>query len=157
MKFKIFTLGFLLTMLLLSCRNSGEGSNTENSDLDTTVSPPEVDNGISGREREAIIEKLQGTWKEPEYPFGVAQFNDTVVKFIEEGVVEAPQFREYQISTECPIQVNNIRTNKPDDLILVVVETGICEKLQLSNDTLILSGFSVHTGEDYSRVYTKTE
>ena len=35
----------------------------------------------SPRLKETIIKKSQGTRKEPEYPFGVAQFKDTLVKF----------------------------------------------------------------------------
>lgn len=155
MKYKIFALGFLLTNLLLSCKNVKEESGTYNPEINTTETSQDLENEISTGDREVIIKKLQGDWKEPEYPFRVAQFNDTLVKFIEEGVVEEPEFQEYKISTACPFEVNNIKNVAPDDIILVLVEAGTCEKLQVSNNTLILSGFSVNTGSEYRIVYKK--
>lgn len=159
MKFKTFALSFLLTTLLLSCRNPEEESNTDNPKNNTreTETSPEIEKEISMIEREAVIEKLQGNWKEPEYPFNVAQFKDTLVKFIEEGVVEAPRFQEYRVSKKCPYKVNNIKNVGTDDIILVMIGTETCEKLKISNDTLILSGFSEHTGEDYQIIYKKEE
>lgn len=157
MNFRIFSIGFLFILLLFSCRNTGEESYSDNSEKISTGTPQDFQNEISSTEREAMINELQGTWKEPEYPFGEAQFRDTLVKFIEEGVVEAPRFRQYRLSRECPFEVNNIKNTVPDDVILVVAGAETCEKLAISNDTLTLSGFSAHTGEDYSRIYLKEE
>lgn len=157
MKFITFALGFLLPILLLSCMNANKETKTENSETDIVRTSQKHENDSSTIDREAIISRLQGKWREPEYPFGVALYKDTLVKFIEEGVVEEPRFREYEISKECPFEVNNIKNVRPDDIILVVAEAGTCEKLQISNDTLTLSGFNMHTGREYDRIYKKVE
>ncbi len=157
MKFKIFSLGFLLTSLLFSCKDAREESDTENPELKATETAQEFENEISPLDREALIKDLQGNWREPKYPFRLATFKDTLVKFIEEGLVEEPEFRRYKISRQCPFEVNNIKNPGPDDMMLVMVEAGSCEKLQIFNDTLTLSGFSTNTGEDYRIVYKKVE
>lgn len=157
MKLKIFALGFVLSSLVLSCKNDKEESNAENSELNTTETSQKLKSEPSKIDWNAIVRDLQGNWKEQEYPFRLAQFKDTLVKFIEEGVVEEPKFQEYKISKECPFEVNNIKNVEPDDIILVMVEAGTCKKLQISNNTLILSGFNVHTESDYRIVYEKVE
>lgn len=108
-------------------------------------------------DRDAIIRGLQGSWKEPEYPFRLAQFKDTLVKFTEEGVVEEPEFRQFRILSHCPYDVTNIKNVKPDEFILVMPEAGTCEKLQLSSNTFTLSGYSAHTEREYSIIYEKVD
>lgn len=157
MKLKTLALGLLFITLLLSCKNDKEASNPENSELNTTDTSQEFGSELSKIDRDAIIRDLQGNWKESQYPFRLAQFRDSVVKFIEEGVVEEPKFQEYQISKECPFEVNNIKNVEPDDIILVMVEAGTCEKLQISKNTLTLSGFNAHTESDYRIVYERVE
>ncbi|UJH91400.1 hypothetical protein LZ575_01030 [Antarcticibacterium sp. 1MA-6-2] len=147
----------LIAVLLFSCKNGSDNSPTDTQDTDTITNSQEAENLLSPQIREEIIEKLQGSWRESEYPFRVAHFKDSLVKFIEEGVVEEPVFEEFKVENKCPFNVNNIKTVKPDDIILVMVEAGKCDKLRISNNTLVLSGFSTNTKSDYNIVYEKVE
>jgi len=73
MRFNIIAFGFLIIIFVLSCRNANEGTHTKNYKIDTTETGQKFKNKIPGRKRNSIIKELQGSWKEPDYPFGVAQ------------------------------------------------------------------------------------
>jgi hypothetical protein len=156
MIFKIFALGCLST-IILSCNNSNEETSTNNAEIVTTGTSAEIKNEKSEAGRNRIITELEGEWKELTYPFRVAHFKDSTVKFIEEGVLEEPKFKEYQILNECPYEVNNIKNATPNDIFLVMVKDRTCEILKLSNDTLTLNGFSVNTNGDYNIFYKKVK
>ncbi len=157
MNFKIYAACLLFTLMLFSCKSGEEDVTLEGIEINDADTTREMTNEISANKRESIIQNLQGKWKETEYPFRDAHFENSTVKFIEEGVAEEPVFQEYAISKECPLEVNNIKNVSVDDIFLVITETGICEILKVSNDTLILSGFNVSSNSDYQIVYKKVE
>ena len=152
-KLNISIFFILFIALLVSCENNNEESavNGDKKDEQTVITK----NEISENQINKIVENLQGEWKEPEYPFRRAEFKNQTVKFTEEGVLEEPRFKKFQIAAECPFNTNNIRNLKPDDILLVIPEDERCEKLHLSNDTLLLSGYSVTTKYDYQIIYKK--
>lgn len=158
MRFKIFALVVLLTSILISCKDEKELEHISDSPgLNTNDSQKEAENEIPMVDPGALIQELQGYWRETEYPYRVAEFQDSLVKFIEEGIAEEPKFQEYKISGDCPFEVNNIINIVPEDLILVMIENKTCEKLKVSNDILTLSGFNVNTGTEYQIVYKRVD
>lgn len=157
MRLKLFTLVISLSSIFFSCKDAKEFNLSEPSELKTDDSHKEVENEISVVETVSIIQRLQGNWKESEYPFRVAQFQGSLVKFIEEGFVEEPRFQEYKISGNCPFEVNNINNIGPEDLILVLIENNRCEKLKVTNDTLTLSGLNASMGAEYHIVYNRVD
>lgn len=74
---------------------------------------------------------------------------------MEEGTDGKPKFEKFEVSEDCPFDNNNIRDLQSGDVILALPETNRCEILMVSNDTLILSGFSSNTNEDYNIIYLK--
>lgn len=157
MKFKFCALSFLLTMIFFSCKNGEKDVILQDIETNEADASRKMNNEISAIDRETIIENLQGKWKETEYPFREAHFENTTVKFIEEGVAEEPAFLKYTISKECPFEVNNIKNASGDDLFLVMADASTCEILNVSGDTLTLSGFNVSSESDYNIIYKKVE
>lgn len=156
MQFKVSVLGiFLLIHVFISCDYGKHEANTVN------VNPGNNDSlevpDIATVDSDSIVNKLQGAWKEMEYPFRLAHFKNNKVKFTEEGVVEAPKYEEYQILNKCPFKVNNLKNARSNDLFLVMDNAGTCEIIEVSNDTLTLSGFSINTNRDYKIVYNKMD
>lgn len=157
MRFKIFALVISFTSIFFSCKEVTETDPvTENPELDTKNSTG-FENEIPVVDQDVIIRELQGNWRETEYPFRMAEFKDSRVKFIEEGIVEEPRFQEYKISGNCPLEVNNIKNTGPEGLILVLIENKRCEKLKVITDTLTLSGFNANTGAEYHIVYYRVD
>ncbi len=154
---KINSFLIILIILMMSCKNQ----NNEN------VLPHSDQNEIIGKEKQEskaevakidkinIIEQLQGKWKEKEYPYRTAEFVSSTVKFVEEGTESTPKFEKFEVSADCPFNNNNIRNLISSDIILTLPETRRCEKLKVSGDTLILSGYSTNTIEDYNIIYLK--
>ena len=157
MKIKIYALSLLLTMMLYSCKNGEKDVILKDIEINEADTSRVMTNEISPVDRDNIIESIQGKWKETEYPFREAHFENTTVKFIEEGVAEEPAFLEYNISKECPFQVNNIKNAGADDIFLVIAETSTCEILKVTVNTLTLSGFNVSSNDDYHIIYKKVE
>ena len=154
MKLRTTTLLIVFIAMIISCKNTTQEQRSEfleKDELITETQEPEV--GLSESERIKIIENLQGKWKETEYPYRTAEFKNATVKFIEEGIVEEPKFQTFEIVSQCPFSVNNIKNVKPGEAILALPETQRCEKLKISNDSLILSGFSTNSNENYSIIY----
>ncbi len=156
-KFKVYVLGFLLILIFNSCNNESEGTDVKDPGLKSKDTTAEMKNEVTTKEHDLIIKKLQGNWKETEYPFRTAQFKNTTVKFTEEGVAAEPAFREFRISQDCPFKVNNIKNARTNDLFLVMAEAGTCEILMVSNDTLTLSGFNESSNSEYKIIYSKLE
>ena len=156
-KFKVYALGFILTILFISCNNGNKEAPTKKSEPGNTESFQEKKNQISTTDRDSIIKNLQGEWRETQYPFRLAHFKNTTVKFTEEGVVEAPTFQDFNILQECPFEVNNIKNARPNNIFLVMVEAKTCEILMVSKDTLTLSGFNTHTNSNYDIIYSKVQ
>lgn len=93
-----------LTTILISCKEVKELEPvTENPELDTKNSTG-VENKILLFDQNSLIRELQANWRETEYPFRVVVFQDSQVKFIEEGIVEVSRFQKYKISGNCPFQ-----------------------------------------------------
>jgi hypothetical protein len=157
MKYKVCSLGLLLTISLISCSNTKKEADAKIPQLDNKEASQEKQSVTAKIDSDSIINKLQGKWKESEYPFRVAHFDNTTVKFIEEGTEKEPAFSEFKISKNCPFDVNNIKNAQSNDMFLVVAEAKSCEILEVSNRTLTLSGFNVSTGHDYKIVYSKVE
>ena len=148
---------FLLSMLFISCNNKNKEASTRNSELNNKATAPEKKSQITTFDSDSIIKKVQGEWREKEYPFRKIYFKNTTVKFTEEGMAEEPAFRAFKILKDCPFEVNNLKNAGPNDQFLVMAEPGTCEILNVSNDTLTLSGFSVNTNLDYNIVYYKVK
>lgn len=146
---------FLFTICFISCNNDNKQAGTLNTELPVEDSSRhyKIDSLIINSD--SIINKLQGEWKEIEYPFRHVHFKDTMVKFTEEGVVEAPTFKAFNISNICPFKVNNIKNTTTNDIFLVMNACETCDILKVSNDTLILSGYSTNTQADYNIIYTR--
>ena len=104
-----------------------------------------------------MVKNIQGKWKESEYPYRMMEISGQEVKFTEEGVMEPPAFKAFEISNKCPFQVNNIKEVDKNTIILSLTEEQRCEKLKIENETLILSGYSTNTEADYKIVYKKME
>jgi hypothetical protein len=157
MKFKFCSLGLLLTIFLISCFNTKKDADAKIPELDNREASQEKKSVTAIIDSASIINKLQGKWKETEYPFRVAHFENTSVKFNEEGTEKEPAFREFKISKDCPFDVNNIKNAQSNDIFLVMKEAKSCEILTVSSNTLTLSGFNVSNGHDYTIVYSKVE
>ncbi|WP_192349925.1 hypothetical protein [Algoriphagus sp. Y33] len=150
MRLKSNPILIILIVLILSCKNQNK-ENGSSSHQQYEIA--EKDN--QGIEKDKIIEQLQGKWKEIEYPYRTAEFEESTVKFVEEGTQYNPKFEKFEVAENCQFDNNNIRDLKPNDVILTLPETARCEKLMVSNDTLTLSGFSTNTNEDYTIIYLK--
>lgn len=157
MKFKTFLCISVVTLLLISCKNKKEENSSNPTDVpqETIETTEKSEQEISSLKKEEMLTRLQGQWKQQEYPFNTIEFKDTTVKFIEEGAMEAPVFNEYTILNKCPFEVNNIKSTLPEDLFLVLVEDKRCEKISVLNDTLRLRGFSTNTNSEYQIIYKK--
>lgn len=143
---------FIFTVSIFSCKDGTSGSkpgNTERKKGSTEKT------AISKIDPGQIAESLQGEWKEPEYPFRRAEFKNYKVKFTEEGVVEEPQFKEFEVLSDCPFETKNIRSNRSNDVFLIIKDDERCEKLNVSNDSLTLSGFNSTINSDYQILYIK--
>lgn len=158
MKFKTFVLGLLIPVyLLISCNNGEKDDNPETTESNNIEFIKEKNNDNPTFDSDSIFEKLQGEWKEIEYPFRRAHFKNSTVKFIEEGVVEEPTFQEFKISKDCPFEVNNRKNASSNDIFLVMAQARTCEIIKVPNDSLILSGFNVSTNSDYNIIYRKVD
>lgn len=157
MKFKLCSQGLLFTIFLISCSNPKKEADAKIPELNNKGASQEKKSVTAIIDSAGIINKLQGKWKESEYPFREAHFKNTTVKFIEEGTEKEPAFREFKISKNCPFDVNNIKNAQSEDIFLVMAEAKSCEILKVSNGTLTLSGFNVSNGNDYKIVYSKVE
>lgn len=157
MLFKIGLIPLVLLLLIFSCTNNGSEANDKKAEVKTKNSTTASSSGKSAINRDSISHLLQGKWREAEYPFRLAQFENNQVKFIEEGIAASPAFKEYNISNECPFEVNNISNAGPNDHFLVIPGEGRCEILTLANDTLILGGFSTNTNTGYQIIYQRVK
>jgi hypothetical protein len=157
MKFKFCAWSFLLSILLIACDTNREEANTENTVEKTNADSSPKMNNDPAIDTDSIVNVLQGKWKETEYPYRLAHFENTTVKFVEEGVAEEPTFKEYTISNHCPFEVNNIKNAGAKELFLIMPGAKTCEILKLSGDTLLLNGFNVSTNSDYNIIYKKLE
>lgn len=147
----IKSLSIILVVFIISCKNQNKESESINSEQKDAVT----------KEKEIkidtikIIEELKGKWKENEYPYRTAEFVNSKVKFIQEGMVNEPKFETFQLSLDCQFDNTNIRDIKSGDIILTLPENKRCEKIKVSNDTLTLSGFSGNTNDEYKIIYLK--
>lgn len=154
MKFRYVLL--LIFISIISCK--GKDSENVDTNIDSTNTETTTKNkSESNINITEIIENLQGEWKEKDYPFRSVIFEGYKIKFIEEGVSEDLVFKKYKITNECIYKTNNIKNISPQDLILIIPEDERCEKINISKDTLIFSGFNVSSGSDYKIVYIKQE
>jgi len=157
MKLKVSYLGLLLGILFTSCSDTKKENNVKIPERANKEASQENKNVNDVIDSAGIVSKLQGKWKESEYPFRVAHFKNETVKFIEEGTEKDPAFREFKVSNHCPFEVNNIKNAQAEDVFLIMSEAKSCEILKISNNTLTLSGFNISSGEDYKIVYRKVE
>lgn len=157
MKFKVYVFSLWMATLILSCHDGKKETTAKNSALNPNDTVQQKSIETAAIDTVSILNNLQGKWKEPAYPFRLAHFKDSTVKFVEEGVVEKPTFKAFRISTQCPFEVNNLKNAGTGDLFLVMLEARACEIVKVSNDTLTLSGFNVNTGSDYNIIYTRVE
>tara|TARA_R110002020_G_scaffold314192_2_gene529446 strand:+ start:291 stop:770 length:480 start_codon:yes stop_codon:yes gene_type:complete len=146
-------------VVLLSCKNKTTSSKEKEPTINETVVEESKGaiNQSSNLDKDQIIKNLQGKWKEPEYPFRSVEIREQEAKFTEEGVVEEPKFRAFEISSKCPFEVNNIKNTTYSDIIFIITEKERCEKLKITDSTLIFSGYSTNTEKGYEIVYNKVE
>ena len=159
MKLKINICLILITLLVLSCKNKTEEPNlkiSEENEVSTTN--PETSQkakiNSSAVNSTEMIERLQGEWREPEYPFRRAEFENSTVKFTEEGLVEEPKFEEFEISEQCHFD-SEAEDIKSTDPFIVMLDDKTCQRIKISNDTLTFSGFSSNTNSTYHITYKK--
>ncbi|MDP2414901.1 hypothetical protein [Daejeonella sp.] len=147
----------ILSVFLISCNNQNKESELHSSEHNEIISKGKQEPIIEEMiiDKSNIIDQLQGKWKENEYPYRTVEFLNSTVKFLEEGTQNKPKFEKFELSEDCQFDNNNIRDLKSGDVILSLPENKRCEKLKVSNDTLILSGFSTNTKEDYKIRYLK--
>lgn len=155
MKFKFCALSLLFAMMLFSCKNNEGDVTLEDIEVNESDTAREINNDNAAINSDSIIKNLQGKWKETEYPFREVHFENTKVKFNEEGVAEETVFRKYSISKDCPFEVNNLKNAGEDDIFLVMEEARTCEIIKVTDSTLTLSGFNVSSNSDYNIVYKK--
>ncbi len=157
MAIKIKSLFIILVVLIISCKNQNKEDELRNSEPNEIVRKKEKETNVDKTKIDTIkiIEKLQGKWKENEYPYRRAQFVKSRVKFIEEGIAIKPEFEKFEVSLDCQFDNNNIKDIKSSDIILTLPENKRCEKINVSKDTLTLSGFSANTNEEYKIIYLK--
>lgn len=155
---KRFLLG-LLVVFLFACKDASKQPEDHQSPKNESVIEQTDDeaNLSSPLNKDEVIKNIQGKWKESEYPYRMMEISGQEVKFTEEGVVESPTFKAFEISNKCPFEVNNIKEVDKSMIILSIAEEQRCEKLKIENETLILSGYSTHTEADYEIVYKKME
>lgn len=156
MNLKTSILLCFISISIFSCKTKNESYNSKNNETNIDNNQ-EISANPFSIDSNKIIKKLQGEWKEVNYPYRRAEFNKYTVKFTEEGTQENPRFKVFKISNECPFNVNNIKDLKPDSIILSLNEDQRCEKLAIYNDTLTLSGFSTNANDDYHIIYKKVE
>ncbi|RXG30012.1 hypothetical protein SAMN02745246_01965 [Leeuwenhoekiella marinoflava DSM 3653] len=104
-----------------------------------------------------IIEKLQGTWKEVQYPYRRITFVKKQVKFVEEGTQVKPDFEPFEIAQNCTYDNSNIKNVTSEQPILNLPHSERCEQLSVSQDSLMLSGYSLHTQQTYVIKYLKID
>jgi len=155
MKFKFCALSLLFAMMLFSCKNNEGDVTLEDIEVNELDTAREINNDNAAINSDSIIKNLQGKWKETEYSFREVHFENTKVKFNEEGVAEETVFRKYSISKDCPFEVNNLKNAGEDDIFLVMEEARTCEIIKVTDSTLTLSGFNVSSNSDYNIVYKK--
>ncbi len=155
MKIKSFFL--ILTVFIFSCKNENKTNDLQNSQNSEIVKEEKkvTKEEVSNPDNAKIIEQLQGKWKENEYPFRTAEFKNSTVKFIEEGIPNEPEFEKFEISQNCQFDNSNIQDLKLTDIILILPEKKFCQKLAVSKDTLILSGYSTNSSKEYKITYLK--
>jgi len=154
-KINIFLI--VLAVLVISCKNKTAELNVESPEKNDVSSETieETEINISEINTNKIIEQLQGKWKENEYPYRAIEFKESTAKYTEEGISEQLKFKKFEILDKCLFNANNIKNLNSGDIILSLPEAERCEKLEITHDTLILSGFSTNTKKDYHIVYLK--
>ncbi len=146
-------MSLILSVLFISCKDSKEH---EINRIENDTTETSVDSNIKP-DTTGINKSLQGIWREREYPFRQIHFEKNQMKFIEEGVVEEPRFKEFKISRECPFDVKNIVSTSPEDIFLVMVEDESCENLKIENNILNLSGYNFSSQSDYTMAFERVE
>ncbi|WP_027377923.1 hypothetical protein [Kaistella palustris] len=158
MKKLVSPLIVILSLTMFSCEKAATKSTVEQSDQNKVVENTDRDTEDQGLETEKITlaKSLQGKWKEVEYPFRTVEFQNSTVKFVEEGTANDPKFEKYELGTQCPYENTNIKAGN-EKMLLILPEKRVCEQIDLSNDTLTLSGYSTNTNSDYKILYVRAK
>ncbi len=126
---------------IMACRN-GKESKWDNSDGIPISVDAKEENVLNF---DSLVDKLQGEWKEPKYPFRRVIFKNNQVKFIEEGVIEPPKFREYQLANSC----GEYKSKTSKNIYFYISGKKRCEVIEIIADSLKISG----AGQDYNILY----
>ncbi|GAA5042801.1 hypothetical protein GCM10011506_45670 [Marivirga lumbricoides] len=147
----------LITFFIFSCKNQNKENDLSNSNENEIIEEQknETKEEAPTLNKVEIIEQLQGEWKESAYPYRTAEFVNSTVKFIEEGIPNAPEFEPFELSKNCQFDNSNIKDLEANDIILILPENKRCEKLSISEDTLILYGYSTNTKDNYEILYLR--
>lgn len=159
MKMRIFLGGIYTILALGSCINdaSDQSSETkdENSTGDESIEVVGID--IPDLDTVKLIQLLQGVWRDTEYPYNRAEFQQSTLKMVEEGVAEPARFQSFTLGHRCPHDVPNMEKIQLNDTILIWEESDRCEKLTIRSDTLTLSGYNAHSETMYSMDYVRIQ
>lgn len=148
----------ILSFSMFSCEKAATKSTVEQSDKNKVVESTDrvTENEVVETDESTLAKSLQGKWREDAYPFRTVEFKDSTVKFVEEGTVNDPKFEKFELGTHCPFENTNIK-NSDSIMLLILPEKIRCEKIYVSNDTLIVSGYSTDTNSDYTILYLKAK
>ncbi|WP_068593520.1 hypothetical protein [Cochleicola gelatinilyticus] len=150
--------GVYILLILLMCACNEKASEKRVNTLETTSEATPLKNSETptGKVNATQIQKqLQGVWKEAEYPFRKVEFKDWMVKLTEEGVSGSSTFETYALAGSCRFANTNIKDVTPTTLLLTLTESERCEKMNLTDTTLTLSGFNTSSNANYEIVYLK--
>lgn len=92
MKFKVYSLGLLLTIFLISCSNTKQEAEAKIPEFDNKEASEQKKSVTAIIDSAGIINKLQGNWKESEYPFWAAHFKNTTVKLLKKEQKKSRHF-----------------------------------------------------------------
>ena len=115
MTFKNLYICFFCLSILTSCNNQNskkkvrEPSQNEQQTDSKQLAPGEE----SAFNTSEIIEKLQGTWKEVQYPYRRITFVKKQVKFVEEGTQVKPDFEPFEIAQNCTYNFDSRSVDHP--------------------------------------------
>lgn len=151
MRTNYYPVALVLMFLFTSCKKNDTNQQVLDSEKVSMKKSMDTILGVYG---DKIIADLQGEWKEPAYPFDRMVFKNSTVKVFEEGIEEEPRFKKFQLADSCFVGKPSKFIVKNADMHLVI-ENGQCEKLKISQDTLVLSGFNKGSQRAYQRVYKR--
>jgi len=142
-------------LVATGCKLEVKKSNTEITPNEVADSMP-LETPIINKKNKALNDQafskaLEGVWNRTSYPFGSLEFKDHTVKITEgEGIIQAPEFKNYFFADVCPF--SNFEKDDASFLdFLVLEEDEDCYSIKFKNDTLSISYSAEGSGVQYIR------